>query len=255
MRPTPKNPAAKLPRPTAKKIPTVPVAVVRKRRSDGTEARAHLLNVALRLFAENGYSKTSTRKIAQTAGVNIAAISYYFGDKARLYRAVFTEPMGAPADDIPKYDQPHFSLRESLEGFLARFFGPLKQGDMVRLCMRLHFREILEPTGMWQEEINRIKPAHEALVRVLARHLGVTKPDDDLHRLAFSIAGLGVQMIVGHDVVHTIRPSLIKSPKAIDVWAMRLVDFAEAMVSAEAARRNTAIRQQTCNQTDNNKKS
>src|SRR4051812_38465331 len=67
----------------------------RKQRSDGAEARERLLHTALKLFAEKGFSKTSTREIAQAAGANIASISYYFGDKAGLYRAVYTEPLGS----------------------------------------------------------------------------------------------------------------------------------------------------------------
>jgi AcrR family transcriptional regulator len=212
----------------------------RKPRSDGVEARERLLEVALRLFAEQGYAKTSTREIAQAAGVNIASISYYFGDKEGLYRAVFSEPMGEPADDIPKYDQPHFTLRQSLEGFLSRFLEPFKQGDVVKHCTKLHFREMLEPTGMWPAQIDSIKPAHLALVRVLARHLGVEKADDDLRRLAFCIAGLGLQMYVTHDIVSGLHPKLIQSPAAIDIWAQRLADYAEAMVAVEAARRKAA---------------
>jgi TetR/AcrR family transcriptional regulator, regulator of cefoperazone and chloramphenicol sensitivity len=212
----------------------------RKSRSDGEQARERLLQAALRLFAEKGFAKTSIRDIGQAAGVNIASISYYFGDKAGLYRAVFTEAIGAPAESIARFDQPHFTLRQSLEGFLADFLEPIKQGELVQLCMRLHFREILEPTGMWSEEIESIRPAHEALVRVLGRHLGVAKADDGLHRLAFSIAGLGVQMFAYHDVVSAIRPRLIATPAAVDSWAGRLTDFAVAMVADEAARRKDA---------------
>jgi TetR/AcrR family transcriptional regulator, regulator of cefoperazone and chloramphenicol sensitivity len=211
----------------------------RKPRADGTEARARLLHTALRLFAERGYAKTSTRDIAQASGINIASIKYYFGDKAGLYRAVFTEPLGSPRDDIPLYDQPHFSLRESLEGFFTSFLAPLKQDELIQLCMRLHFREMLEPTGLWTEEINSgIKPAHAALAAVLCRHLDLAKPDDDVHRLAFSIAGLAIQLFVARDVVSTIRSQLIDTPEAIDRWTARLVEYAEAMLGAEAVRRN-----------------
>lgn len=215
-------------------------AIGRKPRSDGEQARERLLQAALRLFAEKGFAKTSIRDIGQAAGVNIASISYYFGDKAGLYRAVFAEMTGAPEESIARFDQPHFTLRQSLEGFLNDFMEPMKQGDMVRLCTHLHFREILEPTGMWNAEIENIKTAHEALVRVLGRHLGVARPDDGLHRLAFSIAGLGVQMFAYHDVISAIRPKLVATPAAVDTWAGRLVDFAQAMVADEAARRKNA---------------
>ena len=62
----------------------------RPTRTDGVEARNRLLAAALKLFAEKGFANTSTRQLAAAAGVNIAAISYYFGDKAGLYRAAYT---------------------------------------------------------------------------------------------------------------------------------------------------------------------
>lgn len=215
----------------------------RKQRTDGVEARARLLNAALHLFADKGYSKTSTRDIAQLAEVNIASIKYYFGDKAELYRAVFTEPMGGPCDHAAFANLTDASLRESLHCFFADFLEPLKKGELVQLCMRLHFREMLEPTGLWSEEINNnIKPAHSGLVALLVRHLAVKKADDDIHRLAFAIVGQAVHLFIAREVIDAIRPTLIATPRAIDQWAMRLTDYAEAMVTMEAKRRDAESR-------------
>ncbi|WP_353155929.1 CerR family C-terminal domain-containing protein [Herminiimonas fonticola] len=215
---------------------------VRKPRSDGVEARERLLHTALRLFAEKGYSKTSTREIAQASGVNIASIKYYFSDKAGLYRAAFSEPMGGPCDHAHLSGQSNLTLRESLEGFFAMFLMPLKQGDLVQLCMRLHFREMLEPTGVWAEEIdNNIKPAHAALVAVLLKHMGVARADDDIHRLAFSIVGLALQIFISRDVIEAIRPKLIATPAAIELWADHLADYAEAMIAVSVAQRAAVI--------------
>lgn len=226
----------------ARPPPPASAPEIRKQRSDGAEARSHLLLAALKLFAEKGFAKTSTRDIAQAAGANVAAISYYFGDKAGLYRSVFNEPLGVPCDDISRYLPAHLSLREAMEGFIAGFLEPLKQGDLAQQITRLHFREMLEPTGLWAEQINNnIKPAHTALVQVLGRHLGVTKIDDDVHRLAFSIAALAMQMFISRDVIENARPQLIATPKAIDLWAARLADFAEAMIAVEAARRRQSV--------------
>lgn len=207
-------------------------------RSDGIEARERLLHAALGLFAEKGFSKTSTREIALAAGANIASISYYFGDKAGLYRAVFTEPLGCATDDLALFDQPQMSLHDSLQGLLRGFTEPLKQSRLAQQCMRLHFREMLEPTGVWDQQIDAsIRPAHEALLRVLCRHLGLTQADDDLHRLAFSIVGLGIHLFVGQDVMQAIKPNLASTPQAIDLYAQRLVGYALAMVHSEALRR------------------
>lgn len=239
------NSATKKPSPPALQQGVEPLPAdgdARKQRSDGAEARNRLLQMALRLFADKGFSKTSTREIAQAAGVNIAAIKYYFGDKAGLYRAVFTEPMGNTCDFMLLSDQSELTLHESLKGFFAGFLEPLKQGDLVQLCVRLHFREMLEPTGLWEEDIdNNIKPAHAAMVAMLARHLGAPKADDEIHRLAFSIVSLPLHMFIARDVIDAIRPKLMSSPAAIDEWSERMTAYAEAMTEVEASRRRTLI--------------
>ena len=214
---------------------------VRKPRSDGVEARARLLHTALRLFAEKGYSKTSTREIAQASGVNIASIKYYFSDKAGLYRAVFTEPMGS-CEHLALSDPSNLTLRESLEGFFTGFLSPLKQNDLIQLCIRLHFREMLEPTGLWEEELSgSIKPAHAVLVAMLMKHMQTSKADDDIHRLAFSIVGLPLQMFILREAINAIRPKLIATPAAIELWAGHLVDYAEAMIAVSVAQRAAVI--------------
>lgn len=217
----------------------------RAERIDSEAARARLLAAGLRLFAQQGFTKTSTRELAEAAKVNIAAISYYFGDKAGLYRAVFFEPQGMPVEDIARYSAPELSLAQALRAFYAGFVEPLRHGEATRLCMKLHMREMLEPTGLWEEEIARgIQPAHAALVKLLARHLGVARADDELHRLAICVAGLGVHLQVGHDVINTLAPRLNAGPAAIDTWTDRLVMYAQAMIETEAQRRRGAVRKE-----------
>jgi AcrR family transcriptional regulator len=219
---------------------TVQQPRIRAQRSDGEQSRERLMMAALNLFAHQGYDRTSTREIAEAAGANLAAISYYFGDKAGLYRAVFDQLKGNPSEDIARYNDSSLSLRQALQGLFIGFLEPLKQGDMATLCMKLHMREMLEPTGLWDAQISDdIKPMHEALTRVLCRHLGLARPDDEVQRLAVCVAALGVHLHVGRDVMNALAPRLNSAPKAFDLWLERLVMYAEAMVLAEARRRQT----------------
>jgi TetR/AcrR family transcriptional regulator, regulator of cefoperazone and chloramphenicol sensitivity len=205
---------------------------------EGNESRRKLLHAALRCFAEHGYAKTSTRMIAEAAEANVAAIRYYFGDKAGIYRAAFVEPMGQPQDDIALFDDPKFTLKQALEGLFSGFIEPLKQGELVQLCTKLHMREMVEPTGLWQHEIDHgIAPYQRALTKVLCRHLAVTRADDDVHRLAFSIVAQGVFLYMARDVFMAIRPGLINSAHGLDVMGERFTDFGLAMVQAERQRR------------------
>ena len=191
-------------------------------RSDGVEARNRLLDAALELFAENGYAKTSIREIAQSAQANVAAITY-FGDSAGLYRRVLTR---CTHRCCPKRRRP--GMDQAVKGLIASFLEPLKQGHVrQRQHMKLYFREMLEPTGAWQQEIeSNIAPAHLALTRALCRHIGVAEADDDIHRLAFTISGLGVMLHVGGDLYTRLRPGLVNSPEALDTYLDRLVMYA-----------------------------
>ena len=47
------------------------------------------MQAAEELFAEKGFDGTSVRDIAETAGVNLAMINYYFGSKEKLMVAMF----------------------------------------------------------------------------------------------------------------------------------------------------------------------
>jgi TetR/AcrR family transcriptional regulator, regulator of cefoperazone and chloramphenicol sensitivity len=209
----------------------------RSERPEG-DTRGRLLRAALRLFAAQGFVATSTRDIAEAAQANVAAISYHFGDKAGLYAAAFTEPFGDPAEDVAALADPELTLPEALRLFLAGFVEPLRADDISRDCVKLHFREMLEPSGLWQQELELgIRPSHEALVKVLRRHLGLAEADQELHRLALAIAGLGVHLHVGREVADTLAPALHVGPHAVDDWAASLLRYAMAMVHSEAERR------------------
>ncbi len=208
------------------------------KRADGEESRKRIVEAGLQLFAEHGYARTSTRQIAKQAQVNISAIAYYFGDKAGLYRVIFTESYGTAEDDIALLSDENLSLEKALSGLFQGFIGPLKLGDIAKLRVRLHMREMVEPTGLWEEEIeNGIAPYHQALIALLQKHLKLTKVDDDLHRLALCIVAMGVHLFTGRDVIERITPQLTSTHKALDVLHERLTFFAVSMVHAEAGRR------------------
>jgi AcrR family transcriptional regulator len=210
-------------------------------RSDGEQSRERLLQAALALFADRGFASTSTREIAEAAGTNVAAIAYYFGDKAGLYRAVFLEPMGDPAEEIARFAAPGLSLADALRGLYLGFVEPMRDGEATRRCMKLHMREMVEPTGLWQHEIEQvIRPQHVALVEVLTRTLGLPAPDDEVDRLAICVAALGIHLHVGRDVTDTIAPRLNQGEGAFDRWLDALVRFGLAMVEAERTRRGAA---------------
>lgn len=210
-------------------------------RRDGQASRERIVQTALRLFAAQGFARTSTRQIAQAANVNVAAIHYHFGDKAALYRAAFNGP-DHPActahQNAADFNQPGVTLEQAMQRLFCDFLAPLGLGEEVQWMLRLHFRELVEPTGLWQEEIdNEFKPMHAALLRLLCRELQCAEPDDDMQRLAFALLGMAVNFFVAHDVIGQITPQLLRDARAVQVLADRLATYACDLVLAEAARR------------------
>lgn len=220
--------------------PLIPAAQ-RTARSDGEDTRARLLQAALRLFSERGFAQTSVRAIAEAAGTNVAAIAYHYGDKARLYTATFYEPFGSGSDLIPVFSDPALSLQQALRAYFDGFLQPLKNDDLVTQSVRLHVRELLEPTHVWPDLIEReCRAPHLALLRVLCRHMEVPEVDDDMHRLAFSISGLVMQMWTQRDPLMVVAPQLGGSG-SVDDWVERLTGYALSMVQGDMARRRAAV--------------
>lgn len=202
------------------------------------DARQRLLMTAVRLFAQQGFSRASTRQIATEAQANLSAIRYYFGDKAGLYRAAYSEPLGDCRDDIARITDPSLDTRAALDAYFQYWIEPFRHGELARQCTQLHLREMLEPSGLWQQQIEReIAPMHEAMLALLRRALGLARSDNDLHRLAIAIYGLGIQLYAARDMVEAVRPQLKITPRNIEQTVQRLSDFAQSLIEGERRRR------------------
>ena len=58
-------------------------------------SREAILDAAEALFAQQGFNATTVKQIARAAGVNVALLYYYFGDKEALYHAVLERVISA----------------------------------------------------------------------------------------------------------------------------------------------------------------
>ncbi|MER7007009.1 helix-turn-helix domain-containing protein [Dactylosporangium sp. NPDC000555] len=68
---------------------------IRTGESDGEGVRAHIQRVALDLFIEDGYDKTSLREIAEKLGVTKAALYYHFPTKDDIVASLIEERIDA----------------------------------------------------------------------------------------------------------------------------------------------------------------
>ena len=204
------------------------------------ETRWRLLQAATEVFAEVGYRAATTREIARRAGVNLASIHYHFGDKAELYREVFRLPFLDECNVFATLDIEQATLEEALHSFYNWMFPPTPEEDpMMHLFLRMHTREEAEPSGVMGDALAQaFRPNHEKMQAVLCRELGLKKPDTEVDRLTFSLAGLAsVYFHGGRAIVEELAPHLVKGKKAKDAMVERLVGYAKALIESERVRR------------------
>jgi AcrR family transcriptional regulator len=142
-------------------------------REDGKETYINLLEAACSVFSERGYQASTVAGICRMARVNVAAVNYYFHDKASLYveawmhayrNAKYPEP-----DPTGLTRTPEEQLRTHIH-FLIKHFT--EQGDRGQFT-RLYLRELLNPSGLiknvWHDTI---EPRRQVLQGIIRRIVG-----------------------------------------------------------------------------------
>lgn len=88
--------------------------------------RDRILEVAERLFADEGYSRVSLRRITTEAGANMAAVHYYFRTKEALLKAIFetrAAPLTAERERLLAELESEGNAAD-IKAVLAAFLGP-----------------------------------------------------------------------------------------------------------------------------------
>jgi len=111
-------------------------------RLSGEERRKQIINVALTLFAEKGFSGTRTREIAELAHVSETLIFQHFKTKEELYRAALT----ALFSQYPVTPEVEEKMAEKDDAGVLRAFAlhVIKHGLQDRRIVRLGIFSALE---------------------------------------------------------------------------------------------------------------
>ncbi len=88
-----------------------------RRPGDPSVTKAEILEAARSTFAEFGYESATLRRIATTAGVDVALIAHYFGNKEHLFVAVHDLPI-SPSDIAGVFDE---TSEDEIGERIARF--------------------------------------------------------------------------------------------------------------------------------------
>jgi AcrR family transcriptional regulator len=231
--PPPKKPA---PGP-AEAVPAPAPRAGRRPKQEAVDARAALLSAATRLFAEQGVAQTTTREICAAAGLNAGAIHYHFGDKDGLYRAVLTHPLEMLNAEFSGFDDPALPLRDMLKRVLMPFMANDDDPD-ERAVMQLYLNEMQRPSAVFSQVFKAlITPVHQTMAGVLARHMGLDKPDDAVHQLLYGLQAMAHDYCLSRPLMDLMTPGWLDTPGALEQVGERLVDWGLALVEHERRRR------------------
>jgi len=155
------------------------------------EKQQQIMAVALRLFAENGYDKTSIRDIAREAEVNVAMVSYYFGSKDKLLEAVFINHFKSIRASFKVIlNHRSDSATDKVSKIIDMFIDMLANRQLFH---RLMIREsgILKQGPLF-DMINEMKTANRRLVEKAVKNgqqLGVFRKDVDVFFMSSVLIG------------------------------------------------------------------
>jgi len=105
-----------------------------------TDTREQIRAVALELFAEQGYEKTSLREIAERLGVTKAAVYYHYRTKEEILENLFSDLLGG-VDEIVEWGRAQPAGPETRRAVLERYgrlIGdpPERFGRLVRFMQQ-----------------------------------------------------------------------------------------------------------------------
>lgn len=208
--------------------------------------KTQILDVAERLFAEQGFAATSLRALTAAAGVNLAAVNYHFGSKEALLLAVFdrrlrplNERRIASIDALVR-QAAAAGLAPSLEGLLDTLFRPVLEMTAEpggEACARLFARVHLETEAEALESmfLTQFCAVRDRMLPALKQTLPELDEDELLWRLHFAIGALA------HTMQSTIRLKWLARGRAIETdretTLRRLIEFCAAGMRAGAPSR------------------
>ncbi len=133
------------------------------------DTRARVQQIALELFAEQGYEKTSLREIADRLGVTKAALYYHFKSKEDIVHS-FTDDYFAEIDGLLDWakDQPRSA--ETQREILDRYVGIVLAGSDVFRFLEQNRAAVqgMEAAEAGKERFARFRGRLDALVDLLA---------------------------------------------------------------------------------------
>lgn len=165
--------------------------------SDYNEKQVQIIEAAEKLFAAKGFDGTSVRDIAESANVNLAMISYYFGSKEKLMEAMFAHRSSFFKLQLENIltDKDRSPIQK-MEAFIDHYIGKLMTHQCFHLVMVRE--QMVNNNGFVAQQIQQIKLRNLGLIRDFiseGQKSGQFKKNVDVSLLMLTITGTISQFV------------------------------------------------------------
>lgn len=155
------------------------------------DKQMEILQVAEKLFAEDGFDGTSIRQIAKEAKVNIAMISYYFGSKEKLLETLIIHRTSGMKMQLENIYRDDLTPIEKVERLIDLYISRINKNK----CMYqiLHFELSNKKRIMDMQAFMNIKKENSELFRkiiVEGQEKGAFRKDVNIPLITPTIMGI-----------------------------------------------------------------
>lgn len=162
-----------------------------------SDKQVQIMEAAEKLFADKGFEGTSVRDIADTAGVNMAMISYYFGSKEKLMESMFayrSEFFKLTLENILQNKEldPFQKVEILIDHYIEKL---MNQQCFHRVMVR---EQMVHNNGFIAQQIIALKQKNLGLIKQLVgegQKKGVFRKNVDIQLMMMTLTGTVSQLV------------------------------------------------------------
>ena len=162
-----------------------------------SDKQVQIMEAAETLFAAKGFNGTSVRDISETAGVNLAMISYYFGSKEKLFEAMFAYRSGFFKLQLETMLQnKDLTPMEKMEQLIDQYIARLTSHQCFHRIMVKE--QMMNNNEFITAQIHEMKVRNQGLIKQLiaeGQSKGVFKKDIDVPLMMMTMIGTVSQLV------------------------------------------------------------
>jgi AcrR family transcriptional regulator len=196
--------------------------------NSSSTCRNRILEAAGEIFAECGYRSATVRRICERAGVNVAAINYYFGGKEKLYSEVLRHWHDFAIKKYPLLlgvgeESP---VEEQLRAFILSFLFRILDKGKPAWFGKLMAREMTEPTRAFERLVKEIiRPRDRVLASIVQKMIGAPVSEERIRLCCASIIGQCFYYYNARSVIARLFKQDVSSPDEIERIADHIMQF------------------------------